>query len=63
MEELFKTFRIRFKDRDVFNEALEMNHLADDVGYSDMVLVYTNEFFRDRFGGFLLTKGVDIECD
>jgi len=57
MEDLFKTFSIKFKNRGDFNDAVEMNNLAVDVGHSDMILVYDNEFFRDRFAGFL---GADV---
>ena len=59
MEDIFKTFKIKFSDRDDFNKALGMNHLACDVGHADMVLVYTNEYFRDRVAGFLATSGIE----
>lgn len=64
MEYIFRTFNIRFHGCDSFNKALDMNHLADDIGHSDMVLVYSNEFFRDRFVRFLtINEIVDIEFD
>lgn len=57
MEDLFETHKIFFTDRKEFEKAIAMNHLAIDIGYSDMILVYDNEFFRDRFFGFLNIEG------
>ncbi len=57
MEELFKTYIIKFKDRREFNAALELNHLADDIGHADMILIYTKPFFRDRVAGYLSSLG------
>ena len=59
MKDLYKTFSICFTDRADFDTALGLNHLADDVGHSDMILKYSNEFFRDRFAGFLQLQGYD----
>ncbi len=64
MEDLFKTFKIYFSNREEFDSALEMNNLADDIGHADMIMSYSNEFFRDRFAGFLKTQGfknIEIE--
>jgi len=52
-EHLFETFLIHFGQRNEFEKALELTTLAIDVGHSDMVLVYDNEYFRDRFSGYL----------
>ena len=59
MEESFKTFKIVFENREEFESATDMNHLADDIGYCDKILTYSNEFFRDRFAGYLRTIGID----
>ena len=59
MENIFKTWKIKFSDRDDFDSACYMNNLSCDIGYSDMVLVYDNEFFRDRFAGYLKISGID----
>jgi hypothetical protein len=56
----FKTFKIQFRSKADFDKALEMNHLAHDIGHSDMTLVYDNEFFRDRFVGFLIHEGMIV---
>jgi len=57
MEDLFKTYKIYFKDRTEFNNATLLNNLADDIGYADMIFTYSNEFFRDRFLGYLSSIG------
>ncbi len=57
--ELTRAYLICFGDRREFNKALNLNHLALDVGHDDMVLVYDNEFFRDRFEGYLHTNDVN----
>lgn len=57
VKELFKTYKIYFKDRKEFNKAVDMNNLADDIGYADMILTYSNEFLRDRFLGYLSSSG------
>ena len=59
MNDLFKTFAIQFKDRGEFHKALKFNTFADDVGHSDMILNYSNKFYRDRFVGFLATIGFE----
>lgn len=58
-EDIFKTVKIIFRDREDFNTVLDMNNLADDIGHSDMILSYSNKFFRDRFAGILATQGID----
>ena len=58
MDNLFKTFQIRFTDRNDFIMAILMNNLSDDISHSDMILTYSNEFFRDRFVGFLKMEGI-----
>jgi len=58
MEDLFKTFKIKFTDRDDFNKAVDMNNLADDIGHSDMIFIYSKKYFRDRFAGYLSTMGI-----
>jgi len=52
-DESFETFLIRFGDRDEFEKAVELTTLAMNVIHGDMLLVYDNEFFRDRFSGYL----------
>lgn len=60
MDDLFATVSIKFNNRDEFNSAIAMNTFADDIGHSDMVLVYSkkNTYFRDRFAGFLNLQGI-----
>jgi len=59
MEDLFKTWIIKFSSRDDFDQACDMNTFCCDIGYSDMILVYDNEFFRDRFAGYLKMSGIN----
>jgi len=58
MEDLFKTYQIKFKNREDFNTALDMRNLADDIGHSDMVLTYSDKYFRDRFAGWLIIEKI-----
>lgn len=60
MDDLFKTYSISFENREDFESALKMNNLSTDIGYSDMILIYDNEYFRDRFAGFLASSGFTI---
>jgi len=60
--DLFKTYPISFKDREEFNKALCLHHMADDIGYSDMILTYSNEYHRDRFIGYLSLMGFMSTC-
>ena len=57
MDDLFKTYKIKFGDRREFEDACELNNLADDIGYSDMIFTYSKKFMRDRFVGYLSTLG------
>lgn len=62
MQDLFKTYPIYFKDRDEFNKALKLHHMADDIGYSDMILTYSNEHHRNSDLGYLNLFGFLSIC-
>lgn len=58
MQDIFQTFKIRFNSRNSFEIALGYRTMAVDIGYSDMILTYDKEFFRDRFAEFLTINDV-----
>ncbi len=57
--ELFQVYLICFSDRTEFDKAMELNHLAVDIGHSDMVLVYDNEVLRDEIERYLRASDVE----
>ena len=58
MKELFKTYKIKFENRNEFNFAIDLTNFSIDIGYSDKILVYDNEYFRDRFFRYLRISGI-----
>lgn len=46
-ESEFEQYTIKFEDREEFEKVLELNHLATDIGYCNMMLFYSNQDERD----------------
>lgn len=61
--DIFKTYTIKFENEEEFEKVLEQDHMAIDIGYSDMVLVYSNEDERDEVALKLENMNYQIVCD
>lgn len=54
-------YYIKFNCKKDFDKAREMNHLSDSIQVDEMVMIYTQEYHHERFAGFILLAGFDVE--
>lgn len=57
-----KTFGIRFIYKSDFEKAIALNNLSDKIDYDELSLIYNNEFFRERFIGYLRIIDLNNFC-